>query len=68
VASTSSTKVGLFPIPRPSVEEQIRICRFIDEKLNEIAQIVSSIEAQIATLNGKRRSKHTVDRLNPQLA
>lgn len=56
LASTNSTKVGLFPIPRPSIAEQHAICRLLDEKFNQIAQIVNGIEAQIATLAAYRRS------------
>jgi len=56
LASTNSTKVGLFPIPRPSISEQYAICQFLDEKLNQVAQIVNGIESQIATLNSYRKS------------
>lgn len=56
LASTNSTKVGLFPIPRPSIAEQRAICQFLDVKLNQIAQIVNSIEFQIATLTAYRKS------------
>jgi restriction endonuclease S subunit len=56
LASTNSTKVGLFPIPRPSIEEQRAICQYLDEKLNHIAQIVKGIESQIATLTAYRKS------------
>jgi len=56
LASTNSTKVGLFPIPRPSISEQYAICQFLDEKLNHVAQIVNGIESQIATLNSYRKS------------
>jgi type I restriction enzyme, S subunit len=56
LANTNSTKVGLFPIPRPSIAEQRAICRFLDEKLNQIDQIVNGIEAQIATLLAYRKS------------
>lgn len=56
LASTNSTKVGLFPIPRPSISEQYAICQFLDEKLNHIAQIINGIESQIATLNSYRKS------------
>ena len=56
LASTNSTKVGLFPIPRPAVAEQRAICRFLDDKLNMIAQIVNGIEAQVATLISYRKS------------
>jgi type I restriction enzyme S subunit len=56
LASTNSTKVGLFPIPRPSITEQHAICQYLDEKLNDIAQVVKGIEAQIATLTAYRKS------------
>ena len=56
LASTNSTKVGLFPIPRPPIGEQRAICGFLDAKLNQIAQIVSGIESQIATLIAYRKS------------
>jgi type I restriction enzyme S subunit len=56
LANTNSTKVGLFPIPRPSLTEQLAICGFIDEKLNQIAEIVSGIEAQIRALTAYRKS------------
>lgn len=56
LASTNSTKVGLLPIPRPSIEEQRAICRYLDEKLNHISHIVNGIEAQIATLTAYRKS------------
>jgi type I restriction enzyme S subunit len=56
LASTNSTKVGLFPIPRPSITEQHAICRYLDEKLNHVAQIVNAIETQIATLTAYRKS------------
>ena len=56
LASTNSTKVGLFPIPRPSIAEQRAICQFLDVKLNQITQIVNGIESQIATLTSYRKS------------
>ena len=56
LASTNSTKVGLLPIPRPSIEEQRAICQYLDEKLYHVAQIVNGIESQIATLNSYRKS------------
>jgi type I restriction enzyme S subunit len=56
LASTNSTKVGLFPIPRPSIEEQRAICKYLDNKLNDVTQIVNGIEAQIATLTAYRKS------------
>lgn len=56
LASTNSTKVGLFPIPRPSISEQYAICQFLDETLNRAAQIVNGIESQITTLIAYRKS------------
>lgn len=56
LASTNSTKVGLFPIPRPPITEQRAICRFLDERLGQIALIVNGIKAQIATLTAYRKS------------
>lgn len=56
LASTNSTKVGLFPIPRPSVEEQNEICSFLDDKLSEIGRISSGIESQISVLTSYRKS------------
>jgi len=56
LASTNSTKVGLFPIPRPSIEEQRAICRYLANKLDDVTQIVNGIEAQIATLIAYRKS------------
>ena len=56
LASTNSTKVGLFPIPRPSIEEQRAICSFLDDKLVQITQIIKGIETQITTLTAYRKS------------
>lgn len=56
LACTNSTKVGLFPIPRPPITEQAAICRFLDYKLREVTRIVSGIEAQTATLIAYRKS------------
>ncbi len=56
LASTNSTKVGQFPIPRPSIQEQRAICRFLDERLAQVARIASHIAAQIETLTGYRKS------------
>ena len=56
LASTNSTKVGLFPIPLPNVTEQDAICSFLDDKLGEVKRIKSGIEAQIDTLIAYRKS------------
>lgn len=56
LASTNSTKLGLFPIPLPSIEEQEKICQYLDNKLRDVTQIVNSIETQIDTLTTYRKS------------
>jgi type I restriction enzyme S subunit len=56
LASTNSTKVGLFPIPRPSIPEQDAICHFLDAKLAGIDRISSGIQAQVSTLLAYRKS------------
>jgi type I restriction enzyme S subunit len=56
LASTSSTKVGLFPIPLPPITEQDEICGFLGEKLAELRRISGGIEAQIETLTAYRKS------------
>ena len=56
LASTNSTKVGQFPVPRPPIAEQSEICLFLDEKLGELRRLVGTIEAQIAALTAYRKS------------
>jgi len=56
LASTSSTKVGLFPIPLPPLTEQDGICDFLDTKLSELKRIAGGIEAQIEILTAYRKS------------
>lgn len=56
LASTNSTKVGQFPIPLPSLDEQQAICNFLDDRLSHTRQIIAGIEKQIATLTGYRNS------------
>ena len=56
LASTNSTKVGLFPIPRPPLEEQREICQFLDNKLAQVNRIMRNIEDQISTLTAYRKS------------
>lgn len=56
LASTSSRKVGMFPIPRPPLTEQVKICRFLDDKLANISHIQAGIEAQITTVTAYRKS------------
>ncbi|MEX5214685.1 MAG: restriction endonuclease subunit S [Nitrospiraceae bacterium] len=56
LASTSSKKVGMFPIPRPPLDEQERICLFLDEKVSQIGRIQAGIQSQIDTLTAYRKS------------
>ena len=56
LAATNSTKVGLFPIPRPPVSEQERICNFLDERTGRIDEVDRGIESQIAVLLAYRKS------------
>ena len=56
LASTNSTKVDLFPIPRPSTEEQQAICESLDGRLAHTRKIVDEIGAQIITLVAYRKS------------
>lgn len=56
LASTNATKVGLFPIPLPTVGEQAAICEYLDGKLSDLARLASTIEAQIDTLTAYRKS------------
>jgi type I restriction enzyme S subunit len=56
LACTNATKVGEFPIPLPRLTEQEAICAYLEKKLGEVKNIVTSIEAQIATLTAYRKS------------
>jgi len=56
LASTNSTKVDLFPIPLPSVEEQRFIVDHIDKKLDQAKQVDATITSQITTLTAYRKS------------
>jgi len=56
LASTNSTKVGLFPIPIPSIPEQKVIVEHIDQKLKQAGSVEESISAQIQTLVNYRKS------------
>jgi len=56
LASTNSTKVGLFPIPLPPVEEQQIIIDYIDKKLEQVRHVEAAITSQIATLAAYRKS------------
>jgi type I restriction enzyme S subunit len=56
LACTNATKVGEFPIPLPSIEEQEAIYAHLDEKLGEIKRISATIGTQIEKLNAYRKS------------
>jgi type I restriction enzyme S subunit len=56
LASTNSTKVGLFPIPLPPLQDQLAICSFLDARLARVRRTESDIRSQIATLTAYRRS------------
>jgi type I restriction enzyme, S subunit len=56
LASTNSTKVGLFPIPLPATGVQDAICNHLNEKLADVRRIMNSIESQIDTLIDYRKS------------
>jgi type I restriction enzyme S subunit len=56
LASTNSTKVGLFPIPRPPLKEQQVICAYLDTRFAELASIKRCIESQIEALSSYRKS------------
>lgn len=56
LASTNSTKVGLFPIPLPPVEEQRIIVDHVDGKLGQVQHVEAAISSQITTLTAYRRS------------
>jgi restriction endonuclease S subunit len=49
-------KTGYLPVLQPPLEEQAAISDYLDTKLNEINQIVSSIYQQIDTLLAYRKS------------
>ena len=56
LASTSSTKVGMFPVPLPPLTEQDEICDSLDAKLTELKRIAEGIAAQTETLTAYRKS------------
>lgn len=50
------TQLAAFNLPLPPAEEQEAISGFLDTLLGELGRIVESIESQIATLTGYRKS------------
>jgi type I restriction enzyme S subunit len=55
LASTNSTKVGLFPIPLPPLQEQKEIVNHIDQQLSQAKRVEDSIAEQIETLTAYRK-------------
>ena len=55
-SNLNSTRYGRMLIPLPSVTEQRAICEHLHTKLGEMKRIVTTIEAQIATLTAYRKS------------
>lgn len=56
LAATNSTKVGMFYIPLPSLEEQRELVNYLDAELGRLAAIEESIGKQIETLLSYRKS------------
>jgi len=52
----NQTRVGYLPILRPPIEEQIKICEFLDEKEAELARVEESLNEQIKTILAYRKS------------
>lgn len=50
------TQLAVFIMPLPPAKEQTEICDYLDTKLNELSQILMSIETQISTLTAYRKS------------
>jgi type I restriction enzyme, S subunit len=56
LASTNSTKVGMFPLPLPKLAEQERLVEYIDEQIRRIRAVQNIHERQIETLLAYRKS------------
>lgn len=56
LAATNSTKVGQFPIPLPSVEEQDQLIEYLDGESAKVSNLRSLLERQIDTLVDYRKS------------
>jgi len=56
LAATNSTKVGMFYIPLPPLEEQRELVRYLDTELGRLAAIEANIGKQIDTLLAYRKS------------
>ena len=56
LASTNSTKVGMFPIPLPKPAEQEKLVEYLDEQIRRIRSVQSIHEQQVETLLAYRKS------------
>jgi type I restriction enzyme, S subunit len=56
LASTNSTKVGMFPLPLPKLGEQEQLVEYLDEQIRRIRSVQSIHEQQIETLLAYRKS------------
>lgn len=56
LAATNSTKVGQFPIPLPSVDEQDQLIEYLDGESGKASGLRSLLEQQIETLIAYRKS------------
>lgn len=56
LAATNSTKVGQFPIPLPSIEEQDQLIAFLNEEADKLNRGKAVLEQQISTLTDYRKS------------
>lgn len=56
LATTNSTKVGQFPIPLPSINEQDRLIEYLDGESGKVGGLRSLLEQQIDTLIAYRKS------------
>lgn len=54
--SLTEDQLGAVPTVVPPIDEQKKIARFLDEKFEIIASIISDIQAQIETLENYKRS------------
>jgi type I restriction enzyme S subunit len=56
LASTNTTKVGLFPVPLPKIEEQERLLEYLDDQIRRIRSVKRVHERQIEILLDYRKS------------
>jgi type I restriction enzyme S subunit len=56
LASTNSTKVGMFPLPLPKLREQEQLVEYLDEQSRRIRSVQTIHEQQIETLLAYRKS------------